>query len=309
MPGPANSIHTSLSGMVAQRSLARSQEIISKAMERLSTGKRINRASDDPSGLMAADKLGNHRVALEDVIKQSELAGALPDTADGALGVVQDLLLDLGGTVVRAANTGGQEQGEREALQIEANSIIFAIDRIVNTTSFKGKRILAEGDGVMINGAWVGVNKLDAMKLGWVSESPPPPPAPGPPEGAKEEGKEAEPPRQPRSFHLEDMIGGGGLNLVDGDLELAQLSVEGAIKSIAGMRASIGSMQKYTLGHSVDALRVEAENTAAAESKIRDADFAQEAANLVRGQVMQQASIFALQKAQEQNWRALHLLG
>lgn len=300
MPSGATSVHTSLSAMVAKRTLAKSQEVINKAMERLATGRRINRASDDPSGLIAADSLGARRVTLEEVIKKAEHAGAFLDTAEGSLSVIQDLLTELGGTVVSAANTGATSQGEREALQIEANSVVRAIEHIIGNTSFNGKKILAEGDGLMLEGVWLGVNRLDPSRMGRIT-APPPENAPETPEGQA--------PPEPRTFGLLDIVTGGGLNLVDGDLELAQKSVEAAIATVSGMRSGIGSLQKYTLGHQMNVVRTEHEVTAAAESQIRDADFAQEVSNLARGQAMQQASMFALQAAQQQTRRALQLLG
>src|SRR5690348_9757811 len=129
-----SSINTNLAGMMAQRSLSSSQGAIAKAMEHLATGKRINRGADDPAGLITADRLGAQRVSLEEIIKKATHAGAMLDTADGALGSIEDLLTDLNGRIVQAANTAVEGAHGREALQVEADSALETIQRIIGTT-------------------------------------------------------------------------------------------------------------------------------------------------------------------------------
>jgi flagellin len=108
---------------------------------------------------------------------------------------------------------------------------------------------------------------------------------------------------------LADLFAGGALNLVDGDLELAQKSVDGALEALNRARAGIGNHLKYVLGSGLNYLRIELENTVAAESMIRDADFAEEVSKLMRGQIMELASIRTFQLAKEQAFGVLALLG
>jgi flagellin len=263
-------INTNIAMLVGRQGFMKAQAVMDKAMERLITGKRINRASDDPAGLIAADKLAARRVTLEEIIKQSELLSHALDAAEGALGEVQTLAQDLVGIVVTAANRDGLSQGEREALQVEANGVVDGIRHLIRTSSFKGTAILVKGVGADLNGRWIGFSGFDPDKLS-----------------------------------IDALT--GELNLVDGDIEAAQRLVEGFVEGITNLRAHIGSQQKYML--KTDGLRLEHENTTAAESAIRDADFAEEVSNLVRGQVLREASAAVMQIAQQQAQSALSLLG
>jgi flagellin len=264
-------VNANISMLVGRQGFMKAQAVMDRAMERLITGKRINRASDDPAGLIAADKLGARRVTLEELIKKSELLSHTLDAAEGALGEVQTLAQELAGLVVTAANKDGLSEGEREALQVEANGIVEGIKHLIRTSSFKGQPILVKGVGEDINGRWIGFSGLNADKLS-----------------------------------IESLVN-GKVSLVDGDMEEAQKLVEGFVEQMSNLRAHIGAQQKYLL--KTDGLALELENTAAAESAIRDADFAEEISELVRGQVLREASMAVMQVAQQQAQSALSLLG
>lgn len=297
--GPSNS-----STLVAMNNLARNQRAMATAMERLATGKRINRTSDDPAGAAAAAGLARRRITLEEVVKQAEYGQHMLNAADGALGQVQDLLLGLQGLVVQTAQTGGRSPAEREASQAEASSILQAIDYLVANTTFGGKKILSEAIGFMSGDTWIAVPTLAGVQLGTVYQTVDTPPPP------REPGQPPAPPPRPATITLgiEDIGDGGGLNLIDGDHELAQRSVENAIKQVATMRAQIGTLSRYTLGAKTNVDRAELESTAAAESKIMDADFAVEVSNLVRAQTLAQASLTVIQMTQRNEQNALALL-
>lgn len=306
--------------LMSRTSMAKAQQVIRQAAERLATGHRINRASDDPSGLMAADKLGARRVELTEMIAQAERAGFVLSAVEGGLGEMDTLLEDLNGLVVQAANGGGLGEAEREALQVEANGIIQALGHLIGTYTFDGKLVLAEGATVTFNGGAFGFGGFDLSKIGVVHQYPPeapPPPTPPPPQstepvpstgGGAPVAAPPEPP-EPTRLSLLDIMTGGALNLVDGDLELTQRSIKGALDSVHHMRGTIGAHLKYVLGSGMTALMIELENTAAAESVIRDADYAHEVASLIRGQIMEMASVKTFQLAKDQAFNALALLG
>lgn len=285
-------VNTNLAMLVGQQGFLKAQSVMDQAMERLITGKRINRASDDPSGMIAADKLGARRVTIEEIIERAEFASHMLDAADGALGELSGLAQELSGLIVTAANRAGLSEGEREALQVEANGVIEGMRHLLRTTSFNGEKILIKGAGVDVSGRWIGVSGFDLDQLGLFQHT-----------YTDENGDEVT-----ASYTLDDLMN-GELNLVDGDAEVAQKLAEAFAKNITDRRAFIGAHQKYALTYQVDTLRTEHENTAAAESAIRDADLAEEVSSFVRGQVLREASMTVMQIAQQQAKSALGLLG
>lgn len=294
----------STSSLVAMNALARNQRAMATAVERLATGKRINRTSDDPAGAAAAAGLDYRRVTLEEVVKQAQFGQRVLDAADGALTELAGLLTDLNGLVVQSAQTAGRSPSEREADQTEADSILQAIDYLINNTTFNGKRILLDPMGFQSGDTYIAVPSLNGVHLGAVYKTQPmpridpndpsPPPPPSPP--------------SPIALSLSDLGQGRALNLVDGDHELAQQSVKDALRTIGGMQASIGALSRFTLGAQTDVSRIELENTIAAESKIVDADYAAEVVSLIRAQTLTEASIVVIQMAQRNEQHALQLL-
>jgi flagellin len=138
-------INTNVSSLVAQKTLARSNAQLQTALARLSTGLRINVGKDDPAGLIASEVLRSDIVSVNRAITNSERANQLIATADSALGQVSALLNDIRGLVSEAANTGALSDEQIEANQLQVDSSLEAIDRIAQTTSFQGRRLLDGG--------------------------------------------------------------------------------------------------------------------------------------------------------------------
>jgi flagellin len=178
--------------------------------------------------------------------------------------------------VVTAANTAGQSREEREALQMEVDAILSAIDNAALTTTFNGQKLLGNEQ---------------AANLGVTPEK-----VVGP------DGKEAE-----VRYTLADLRTGGKLNLLTGDLEKAQNMAKGVGQSVAQSRAMLGAR-----ANQIDAELQVAENEyinlTDAQSKIEDTDYAKEVSALVRAQVLQQAAAFAIRLAQNSPQNALSLL-
>ena len=135
-------INTNVSSLVAQKTLARSNEQLQTALTRLSTGLRINVGKDDPAGLIASEVLRSDIIAVNRAISNSERANQIIATADSALGQVSALLNDIRGLVSEAANTGALSNEQIAANQLQVDSSLEAIDRIAQTTSFQGRRLL-----------------------------------------------------------------------------------------------------------------------------------------------------------------------
>lgn len=135
-------INTNVSSLIAQKTLGRSNAQLQVSLNRLSTGLRINSGKDDPAGLIASENLRRDITAANKAIINSERAGQLIATADSALGQVSNLLNDIRGLVVEAANTGVLSDEQIAANQLQIDSSLEAIDRIAQTTTFQGKKLL-----------------------------------------------------------------------------------------------------------------------------------------------------------------------
>jgi len=135
-------INTNVSSSVAQSNLARSHASLQTALQRLSTGLRINVGKDDPAGLIASEVLRSDITSIDRAISNTERANQLIATADSALGQVSSLLNDIRSLVSDAANTGALSTEQIEANQLQVDSSLEAIDRIAQTTSFQGRKLL-----------------------------------------------------------------------------------------------------------------------------------------------------------------------
>ncbi|MDA7977228.1 MAG: flagellin [Pirellulales bacterium] len=135
-------INTNVSSLVAQKTLARSNNDLQLALTRLSTGLRINTGKDDPAGLIASEALRSDINSVKSAIGNSERANQVIATADSALGQVSSLLNDIRGLITEAANTGALSDEQIAANQLQVDSSLEAIDRIAQVTSFQGRRLL-----------------------------------------------------------------------------------------------------------------------------------------------------------------------
>ncbi len=236
---------------------------LNKTMERLATGRRINRARDDPAGSITADRLSSDITAAQKRIEGfTRQLGSLA-AKDGAHAAVGDLLLDLQGLVVSAANRGAMGDQEKEALQQQANSIVATINHLADTQTFDQAKLLDEAHAHQLGKTSVTTTNADGSTTTTVKT-------------------------------LADLANAGGLNLLSGDLEAAQDSIKTAINDIATTRGAIGSRSK-DLESQIRTSQAELENLSAAKSQIVDADYAQEVSNLIRQQTLQQASVYMLQ--------------
>jgi len=135
-------INTNVSSMIAVNSLNNNQTALQTSLQRLSTGYRINSGADDPAGLIASESLRAEQSATQSAISNAQRANNIIGTADGALGEVSNLLVSLQGLVGNAANSAGLSQDEKNADQLQVDSILSTINRISNSTSFEGVKLL-----------------------------------------------------------------------------------------------------------------------------------------------------------------------
>jgi flagellin len=135
-------INTNVNSMIAQRVLGVNNNTVNTSLERLSTGLRINRGKDDPAGLIASQNLRAEQAGLSSAIRNAERADQVVNIAEGGLNEVSALLTELQGLVTTTANAAGLSDEEKEANQLQIDSILQTIDRVSSSTSFQGTKLL-----------------------------------------------------------------------------------------------------------------------------------------------------------------------
>ena len=135
-------INTNVSSLMAQRNLTGAHASLNQALQRLSSGLKINRGADDPAGLIASEMLRSEIAGISQAIDNSERAASVIATAEGALDEVASLLLNIKELTVEAANKGAISPEEIRANQLQIDSAVQSITRISNTTNFAGLNLL-----------------------------------------------------------------------------------------------------------------------------------------------------------------------
>ncbi len=135
-------INTNVQSLLAQRVLGQNQKGLQQSLERLSTGLRITRGKDDPAGLIASENLRSELKSINAAVSNAERADQVVNIAEGGLQEVSSLLTELQGLITTTANSAGLSQSEKEANQLQIDSILQTIDRISSATSFQGTKLL-----------------------------------------------------------------------------------------------------------------------------------------------------------------------
>src|SRR4030095_8718404 len=136
-------INTNVTSLIAQNTLGRSNSALAQALQRLSTGLRINTGKDDPAGLIPSENLRSDITSIKRAISNTDRANQVIATADSALGQVSSLLNDIRGLVTESANEGALSDAQVAANQLQIDSSLEALNRIAQTTTFQGLRLLA----------------------------------------------------------------------------------------------------------------------------------------------------------------------
>ena len=135
-------INTNVQSILAQRILSQQNIGLTRSLERLSTGLAINRGSDDPAGLIASETLRSETISLKAAIGNAERANQVINIAEGGLQEISSMLLEVQSLITQSANDGGLSTQEKQANQLQIDSILQSIDRIAATTSFQGTKLL-----------------------------------------------------------------------------------------------------------------------------------------------------------------------
>jgi len=302
-------IQTNIQSLNAQRNLVSSTESNNSSMEKLASGYRINKAADDAAGLAISEKLKADIRGLNMAKRNASDGVSLVQTAEGGLNEVGNILSRLRELAVQSSSDtiGNVERG---FLNKEYGSLKDEIDRITNATEYNGTRLLVGNqeslDSSLVNRSNPYPLEIQVGKDYFTSV---------------DEKGQTNPVNVIRIDlqNLNTFTDANGLNLgkstEDGGTrvdskESAQQSIgtlDSAIQKVAEYRSYLGSIQSR-LGSTINNLSVQSENFAAANSRIRDTDFADESAKLTQSNILKQAGIAVLSQANQAPQAALRLL-
>ncbi|MGU3629430.1 flagellin domain-containing protein [Comamonas sp. C24C] len=287
----ASIINTNLVSLNAQRNLNTSQSSLSTTMQRLSSGLRVNSAKDDAAGLAIAERMNAQVRGMNVAMRNANDGISMAQTAEGALGKLSDNLQRMRELSVQAANdTNGTT--DRSSLDKEFQQLAQEIARIVGSTSFNGRQLLDNDNPTVFQvGANTGADNqitISAVNLtgaagGLDIQAGPPPTLGG---------------------SLGSLLGAGSSAP---DARLSMAAIDTALDLVNNTRATFGAAQNR-FEAVISNLQVAAENTAAARSRIMDADFAAETANLSRTQILQQAGTAMVAQANQLPQSVLKLI-
>jgi len=282
-------INHNLSAMFADRSLKVTNDYLNKGMEKLSSGLRINRAGDDASGLAVSEKMRAQIRGLNQASTNAMNGISFIQTAEGYLQESQDILQRLRELAVQSSN-GIYSDEDRMYIQVEVSALVDELDRISSHAQFNGMNMLTgrfarpTGENAVTGSMWlhIGANmdQRTQVFIGTMTSK-----------------------------------GLGVRNIDDTFISLESPddanrtigTIDAALKKINKQRADLGAYQNR-LEHTVRGLDIGAENTQAAESRIRDTDMAKQMVGFVRDQILSQAGTAMLAQANQKAMSVLSLL-
>ena len=272
-------INTNVMSLTAQRSLNASQNDLSTAIQRLSSGLRINSAKDDAAGLAIATRMTSQINGLNQAVRNANDGISMAQTTESALGEVTNNLQRIRELAVESAN-GTYSTADRAALDVEVQQRLAEIDRIASKTTFNGQNVLDGSLGTV--DFQVGANVGDTVSV---------------------------------DFSTIDAttatLGVSTINVTGAtatNANAAITAVDTALTTVNTARSTLGAVQNR-FQSTVANLQSISESTSSSRSQIQDADFAAETAAMSRAQILQQAGVSVLSQANAMPQSVLKLLG
>ncbi len=262
-------INTNTASLNAQRNLSTSATTLGTAMQRLSSGLRVNSAKDDAAGLAIAERMNTQTRGMNVAIRNANDAISLAQTAEGALGAITNNLQRMRELAVQAAN-GTNGTTDIAALDNEYQLLAAENTRVISSTKFNGQNLLNAATAFQFQ---VGANAGESITITATVAT-----------------------QTATTLGTTNASASGQLTALDTDLD-----------SMNSIRATWGASQNRFEGV-ISNLRVASENSAAARGRIMDADYAMETANLSRAQVLQQAGTAMVAQANQLPQSVLSLL-
>jgi flagellin len=273
------SIVTNTLSLNAQRNLSVSQGKLAQSMQRLSSGLRINSASDDAAGLAISENMRGQITSMNQAVRNANDGVSLVQTAEGSLNETSNILVRMR-ELATQSSTGTVGSTERGYIQSEFNKLTSEIDRIAGAAEFNGTKLL---DGTLSsNGVSFQVGARNTANNDRISIT--------------------------INAATSSAIGLSSVSVNNQTGAQAALdTIDAAIQSVSSLRSNLGSTQNR-LTSTINNLQVAVENTSASESRIRDVDVASESANMTRNNILVQAGTSILAQANSTPQAALSLL-
>jgi len=268
-------VNTNVASLNAQRNLSVSQQALGTAMQRLSSGLRINSAADDAAGLAISSGMNAQVTSMNQDVRNANDAISYSQVADGALSQIGNLLTTMRSLATEAA-TGTVAQSQRSYLNSEFGHLASEITRIASATQFNGIHMLATSTTTTIQ---VGTTSAgyDQLKI------------------------------STKTMNATVLSMGTGIASAV-SAQTMQAKIDKALSTVNSQRANLGSVQNR-FQVVVSNLQTGIQNTTAAQSQIQDADIAAETANMTRANILTQAGASILAQANQTPQLALKLLG
>ncbi|AWB90737.1 flagellin [Salinibacterium hongtaonis] len=277
-------INTNVAALNSYRNLSNTQNDLSKSLEKLSSGLRINRAADDAAGLSISEGLRSQVNGLNVAARNAQDGISVIQTAEGALTEVHSILQRMRDLAVQGGNDSNSPEA-RTAIETEAGELSKELYRITESTKFNGINLLKGAELTFQVGANGDANNAIAVTLANVATSV---------------GTLAS---------ADGTAAGVGFDVdSNGVAQTTITAIDTAITAISTSRANLGAVQNR-FESTINSLNVSAENLAAAESRIRDTDMASEMVNYTRANILSQAGTAMLAQANQSNQGVLQLLG
>ena len=276
-------INTNVSSLTAQDAAANTTKTLTSSLEKLSTGLRINKASDDASGLAIADKLRTQATSINQGISNGNSAVALLQIADKSMSEQSNILDTVKAKLIQA-NTDTTSDDGRESIRKDINKLLTQLDNIAAQTNYNGTSLLQAGPGTTTSSTGlkfqIGEKAGDLITNGKIQANT-------------------------SGLKLTSLKGLGTLTKVKASGQ--QDVIDKAITKLNGFRGDIGSTQNQ-VESAVRNLMTQATNVKAAESIIRDVDYAAESANFNKQNIISQAGSYAISQANAVQQNVLRLL-
>ncbi len=276
----ALTVNTNVASLNAQRNLGGSTNALTTAMERLSSGSRINSAKDDAAGLQISNRLTSQINGLNVGMRNANDGISMTQVAEGALQESTNILQRMRELTLQSAN-GSNSAKDRESIQLEVDELILELDRIATDTTFGGANGTALLSGAGEVDFQVGSEAGETITVNF---------------GTAGFGSAAL------------SVDGVDVEAAANDATAPLALIDAALVIIDDQRAALGASQNR-FSSTIANLQNVAENVSASRSRIMDTDYAAETANLTKNQIMQQAGTAMLSQANQLPQAVLSLLG
>ena len=277
-------INTNVSSLTAQESAVNTSKNLSNSLEKLSSGLRINKASDDASGLAIADKLRTQATSLKQGVENGNSAIALLQIADKSMAEQSNILDTIKSKLIQA-NTDTTSTDGRKAIASDVKKLLQQLNNISKQTNYNGRQLIGSTSGTSSASAQnfqIGEKNTDKITTTAITSNT-------------------------TGLSLTALSTAAGSSMSKGDASTAQSAINKAITKLNTFRSEIGSTQNQ-VESAVRNLSTQVTNVKAAESVIRDVDYAAESANFNKLNIISQAGSYAISQANSVQQNVLKLL-